>query len=87
MSYASIINTDCQKSIDKLCRKNPVLKKALTRKVNEIILNPHRYKHLKHSLSGRQRVHILKNFVLSFRIDETNKTVIFLKFGHHDKAY
>ena len=87
MNYTSIINTDCQKTMNKLCRKNPVLKKALTRKINQILINPRRYKHLRHSLAGKQRVHILGKFVLSFKIDETNKTVIFLKFGHHDQAY
>ena len=87
MSYASIVNADCQKEINKLCRKNPVLEKSLTRKIDEIIQNPHHYKPLRNILAGRRRVHILGNFVLSFRIDETNKTVIFLKFTHHDKAY
>ena len=87
MSYTSIINADCQKIIDKLCRKNPVLEKILTKKINQIILSPHHYKPLRYDLAGERRVHIFKSFILSFRIDEQNKTVIFLKFGHHDKAY
>ncbi|MFH1151959.1 MAG: type II toxin-antitoxin system mRNA interferase toxin, RelE/StbE family [Nanoarchaeota archaeon] len=87
MNYVPDFMPSCQKTIDKAIRKNSVLAKILFRKINEIIQNPHHYKPLRHNLAGERRVHILKSFVLSFRIDETNKTVIFLKFGHHDKAY
>ena len=87
MTYTSIINVDCQKIMDKLSRKNPLLEKVLTRKIIQIIQNPYHYKPLRYDLAGERRVHILKSFVLSFEIDEVNKTVIFLKFGHHDQAY
>jgi mRNA-degrading endonuclease RelE of RelBE toxin-antitoxin system len=55
--------------------------------MKEILENPEHYKPLRHDLAGERRVHILKSFVLKFEIDEENKTVTFLFFGHHDEAY
>jgi len=87
MSYAFTFTTLCEKQIDKLCRKNPVLEKALTKKINQIILNPSHYKPLKYDFAGERRVHILRNLILKFTINEQNKIVTFIFFGHHDKAY
>jgi toxin YoeB len=77
----------CQRTIDKSCKKNPILRKVLKNKMNEILRNPLHYKPLRHDLKGERRVHILKSFILKFEIDETKKTVIFLAFSHHDRAY
>ena len=87
MNYAKKILPSCQGEIYKACRKNPVLQKILDRKINEIVVNPYHYKSLKHDFAGERRVHIMKSFVLKFKIDENNKSVIFIFFGHHDEAY
>lgn len=55
--------------------------------MKEILENPEHYKPLKYGLANEKRVHILKSFVLKYEIDEENKTIIFLFFGHHDEAY
>lgn len=85
--YNLEINPSCQKDIEKLCKKNPVLKEALEKKINEILENPYHYKPLRYDLFGERRVHIMKNFVLKFEINEQNKSVNFIFFGHHDDAY
>lgn len=85
--YGIEINPSCQKDIEKLCKKNPVLREALERKMNEIMQNPQHYKPLKYDLAGERRVHIMKSFILKFEIDEKNKAVTFFFFGHHDEAY
>lgn len=85
--YTPEIKPSCQRAIEKLCRKNPVLGKALENKMNEIRENPQHYKPLKYDLAGERRVHILKKFVLRFEVNEGMKTVTFLFFGHHDEAY
>ena len=85
--YNLEIKPSCQKDIEKLCKKNPVLREALEKKMNEILENPQHYKPLKYDLTGEKRVHIMKSFVLKFEVDETNKTVTFIFFGHHDEAY
>ncbi len=85
--YNIEIKPSCHKDIEKLCKKNHILKVALEKKMNEILENPQHYKPLKYNLAGKRRVHIMKNFVLKFEIDEQNKIITFIFFGHHDEAY
>ncbi len=77
----------CGRSIEKSCKKNPILRDAIRNKMSEILDNPSRYKPLRYDLAGVRRVHILKSFVLKFEIDESRKAVNFLAFEHHDEAY
>lgn len=85
--YNLEIKPSCQKDIDKLCKKNLVLRDALEKKMNEVLQNPQHYKPLGYESAGEKRVHIMKSFVLKFEVDESQKTVTFIFFGHHDKAY
>jgi len=85
--YNIEIKPSCQRNIEKLCKKNPVLREALEKKMNEVVQNPQHYKPLKYNLFGERRVHIMKSFVLKFEINEPEMTVIFIFFGHHDDAY
>ncbi|MDP2926423.1 MAG: type II toxin-antitoxin system RelE/ParE family toxin [Nanoarchaeota archaeon] len=87
MNYKYTFIPSCEKEIDKSTRKNPILKKILNNKINEIIENPYHYKPLSYDFAGERRVHIIKNQILKFRIDEQNKTIIFIFFGHHNDAY
>lgn len=85
--YNIKIKPSCQKNIKKLCKKNPILRGALEKKMNEIVQNPQHYKPLKYNFVRKRRVHIMKSFVLKFEIDEQTKTVTFIFLGHHDEAY
>ena len=38
-------------------------------------------------MKGLRRVHLEKSFVLMFEIDEEEKMVRFLDWGHHDEIY
>ena len=87
MRYGIEIKPSCKESILKLCKKNPVLEKAMSNKIEQILENPRHFKPLRHDLAGERRVHIMKSFVLKYEIDETSKTVTFLFFGHHNEAY
>lgn len=87
MTYDYEIHPKCSREINKLSKRNSLLEKVLKRKINEILKNPSHYKPLKYDLAGERRVHILKSFVLKFSIDENQKTITFLAFAHHDKAY
>lgn len=87
MAYGISVHPKCQEEIKKLSKKNPVLEEALKKKMSEIVENPQHYKPLKYSLAEEKRVHIMKSFVLRFEVDEANKIVKFLFFGHHDDAY
>ncbi|MEA3514273.1 MAG: type II toxin-antitoxin system RelE/ParE family toxin [Nanoarchaeota archaeon] len=87
MRYEIKIKPSCKESINKLCRKNPVLEKAIKNKIKQILENPLHFKPLRHNLAGERRVHIMKSFVLKYEVDENIKIVTFFFFGHHDDAY
>ena len=85
--YSYEIIPSLQKILNKLFKKNKFMYGIIMNKIREIILNPQHYKPLKYDLAGERRVHIMKNFVLKFEINENRKVVRFLFFGHHDEAY
>lgn len=87
MKYGIEIKPSCKERINKLCRKNPVLERAIRNKIEQILENPLHFKPLRYDLAGERRVHIMKSFVLKYEVDENTKRVIFLFFGHHDEAY
>ena len=76
------------KIMQKLCRKDPSLFRALQKKINQIAscdeISIQHFKNLKHDLSGLKRVQI-GNFVLVFRIRDN--IIIFEDFDHHDVIY
>jgi YafQ family addiction module toxin component len=87
MPYSIEYDPECKKEIQKLCRKNTTLETTLKKKMEQILEMPHHFKPLSNPMQHRRRVHILKSFVLTYTIFEDNKTVKFLSFTHHDKAY
>ncbi|MDE1833636.1 MAG: type II toxin-antitoxin system RelE/ParE family toxin [Candidatus Micrarchaeota archaeon] len=58
----------------------------IIKKVKEILDNPSIGKPLEHDLFGKRRVHI-GHFVLTYKINEQKRTIIFDGFEHHDVAY
>jgi YafQ family addiction module toxin component len=87
MAFLPAPSESFEKELGKLSAKNPVLKKAVKGKLEEILEDPFRFKPLKAPLQGFRRVHILKCFVLIYRINEAEKTVELVKIKHHDEAY
>jgi mRNA-degrading endonuclease RelE of RelBE toxin-antitoxin system len=71
----------------KLCGRNPTLRRALERKMAQILLQPLHYKPLRAPLRGKRRVLLAKSFVLIFEVDSKRLTVRFLSLTLHDKAY
>ncbi|MDG6958932.1 MAG: type II toxin-antitoxin system RelE/ParE family toxin, partial [Nitrososphaerota archaeon] len=59
---------------------------ALTKKVQEILMDPHRFKPMHFPLAGTRRVH-LGSYVLLYSIDEQRRTVVLEDFEHHDRVY
>ncbi|TAL46869.1 hypothetical protein EPN87_04155 [archaeon] len=71
---------------EKLAKKNPKQLEAITKKLEQILENPHRFKPLGNIMKGKRRVHF-GSFVLTFSIDEASKTVILEDYDHHDNIY
>jgi YafQ family addiction module toxin component len=78
-----------EETLKKLKKKNPVLFKALQKKIVQISKleadEIQHFKNLRHGLKEYKRVHVGKSFVLMFKVE--GDTVIFGKFEHHDNAY
>ena len=87
MEYRFEIKPKLEKKLKKIENKDPVMFKAAREKIKEIIKKPYHYKPLRYDLKGLRRVHLEKSFVLVFEIDEAEKIVRFLDFGHHDEIY
>jgi len=85
--YKISIKPRLNKTFQKLAKKNPKLLRIIYKKVEMIVVNPHRYKNLRAPLDNWKRVHIDRNFVLAFSVDEKSKTVILEEFDHHDYIY
>lgn len=71
---------------EKLAKKNPKQLGAITKKLPEILQNPHRFKPLSNIMKGLRRVHF-GSYVLVYSIDEKNKIVILEDYDHHDNIY
>ena len=76
-----------EKILFKLGKKNQKQLEIILNKIEEIILDPNRYKNLKRPLQHLKRVHVDKSFVLVFSVDESKKTVIIEDYDHHDNIY
>jgi len=87
MTYSLEIPEHLDKIFNKLSKKDKKQLEIINRKVNEILVDPYRYKPLRGDLHGAFRVHINKSFVLTFDVDENNKIVRLLDYEHHDKVY
>ena len=87
MNYSDLYSEELTKKVKKIKAKNRALFKAIIKKIDEILENPERFKPLRHDLNGFHRVHIMKSFVLIFKIDDENKIVKFEDFDHHEKIY
>lgn len=70
----------------KLARKNPNQMEIISKKIQEMLEDPHRFKPMHFPLAGKRRVHF-DSFVLLFSIDEQRKTVILEDYEHHDRIY
>jgi mRNA-degrading endonuclease RelE of RelBE toxin-antitoxin system len=78
------VRAHVDKAFKKLSKKNPKQLKIITKKIGEILKNPHRFKPLRFPLAGARRVHF-GNYVLLYTIDEARKTVVLEDY--HDEIY
>lgn len=76
------------KILKKLCKKDNKLYQVLLKKIEQIINDSdvEHYKNLKHNMKDSKRVH-LGHFVLVFRYNRTNDSILFDDFDHHDNIY
>lgn len=87
MTFVTEFSKELTRKMAKIQKKNKLMFESVISKIREIKENPEHYKPLRHDWKGYRRVHIMKSFVLVFKIDYTNNKIIFEDFDHHDKIY
>ncbi|MBU4032910.1 MAG: hypothetical protein KKH41_00265 [Candidatus Thermoplasmatota archaeon] len=85
--YDYLLRKSVESIFFKLAKKKPKQLEIIFKKIEEIRMDPHRYKNLHSPLQHLKRVHIDKSFVLVFSIDEINKMVTIEDYDHHDAIY
>ena len=85
--YELALRKTVERTFSKLSKKDPGLMRAVSRKVDEILEDPQRYKNLRRPLQHLKRVHIEKSFIMVFSVDESENLVVIEAFDHHDRIY
>ena len=86
--YSLSVMPYVDKKFSKMVGRENTALEAIENKVNEIRSNPqHKYKFLKSPLQGYNRVHIIGNFVLVFKIVHDKKMVELWEYDTHDNIY
>jgi len=85
--FTTEFSKELTRKMAKIQKKNKVMFDAVINKIREIKENPEHYKPLRYDLKGYRRVHVMKSFVLVFKIDYANNKIVFQDFDHHDKIY
>lgn len=78
---------ELNRKLEKIQKKNKVMFEASIEKIKEIKNNPEHYKPLRYEMSSYRRVHIMKSFVLIFKVDRKSNKIIFEDLDHHDRIY
>ncbi|PIU02995.1 MAG: addiction module toxin RelE [Candidatus Diapherotrites archaeon CG09_land_8_20_14_0_10_32_12] len=77
--------------LKKVHKKDKIKHEEILKKIGEIINQTpetiNHYKNLRHNLSDRKRVHIGKNFVLTFKVFLKENFILFVNFDHGDNIY
>ena len=85
--YSLFIKPELDKKLLKLYKRNRKQYEIIMKKIQEIIQNPQHYKNLRAPLQYLKEVHIDTQFVLTFSVNESAKTITFEDFDHHDKIF
>lgn len=91
MPFSFDLSEELKVAIRILARRDPVMAEAINKKIKQIISNDittiDHYKNLQYGLSEYKRVHIVRNFVLLFKVFKEEKFILFDRFDHHDNVY
>ena len=91
MPFDFQLSDELKTTIKVLAKKNPKMTEAINKKIKQIIQSNKytidHYKNCRYDLKEYKRVHIMKHFVLLFKVFKEKNFVLFDKFGHHDDIY
>lgn len=85
--YKLAIKESLDKKFKRLRTKDKELLRLIEKKVNDILVDPYRFKSLRKPMQNKRRLHIGGPFVLIYEISEKEHLVTLLDFAHHDNIY
>ena len=85
--YKLAIKESLDKKFKKLQKKDTEMLRLIDRKVQDILVDPYRFKPLNKPLQNKRRVHVGGSFVLIYDINEEENLVTLLDFDHHNNIY
>jgi len=85
--YRLAIKESLDKKFKRLQKKDMETLQLIGRKVQDILVDPYRFKPLRKPLQNKRRVHVAGSFVLVYEINEKEKIITLLDFDHHDNIY
>ena len=87
MTWALAVSSEFEEDYRKLCGRNAGFRRAVDKKVAQILEAPLHYKPLRAPLQGVRRAHVGGSYVLLFEPDEARDLVRFIRLAHHDVVY
>ena len=91
MCFKFQLSDELKITLKLLAKKDQRITQAINKKIKQIISSDEftidHYKNLKYGMNDYKRVHIMKHFVLLFKVYKKEKFILFDKFDHHDKIY
>jgi mRNA interferase RelE/StbE len=85
--YKLAVKESLDKKFKKLQKKDKEMLRLIARKVQDILVDPYRFKPLRRPLQNKRRVHIGGSFVLIYEVKEKERLITLLDFDHHDNIY
>ena len=91
MPFNFQLSDELKITIRTLAKKNPKMTEAINKKIKQIIQSDEytitHYKNMRYNLKEYKRVHIMKSFVLLFKLFKEKDFILFDKLGYHDNIY
>lgn len=91
MPYKYDLSANLEDALKQIYKKDKILYNAIIKKIEEIVSRNNStidfYKNLRNDFKDYKRVHIMKSFVLLFKVYKTEEFILFERIGHQDQIY
>jgi len=91
MSYKYDVSVHLEDTLKVIYKKDRTLYHAILKKIEEIASRDNTtidfYKNLRNDLKEYKRVHVMKSFVLLFKVYKAEEFILSDRIDHHDNIY
>jgi len=91
MTFKYDFTESLEATLKQIYKKDKIMYESVFKKIDEIVSRDFTtidfYKNLRHDLKEYKRVHIMKSFVLLFKVFKEKNFILFVRLDHHDNVY